>query len=61
MINSSGIKVKDAAKIDAMMKAMKISSNTTVTFEAQKEAQRILEYEIDFCMLYLNHMVETRE
>ena len=48
MINSSGIKVKDAAKIDAMMKAMKISSNTTVTFEAQKEAQRILEYEIDF-------------
>ena len=48
MINSSGIKVKDAVKIDAMMKAMKISANTTVAAEAQKEAHRILEYEIEF-------------
>ena len=48
MINSSGIKVKDAVKIDAMMKAMKISANTTIVSEAQNEARRVLEYEIEF-------------
>ena len=48
MINSSGIKVKDAVKIDAMIKAMKISANTTIVSEAQNEARRILEYDIDF-------------
>lgn len=48
MINSSGIKLKDAVKIDAMMKAMKISANTTIVSEAQNEARRILEYDIDF-------------
>ena len=48
MINSSGIKVKDAVKIDAMMKAMKISTSTTLASEVQKEARRILEYEIEF-------------
>ena len=48
MSNSSGIKVKDAVKIDAMLKTMKISGNTTVVSEAQDEARRILEYEIDF-------------
>ena len=48
MINSSGIKVKDAAKIDAMMNAMKISGKTSIVSEAQTEARRILEYEIEF-------------
>ena len=44
----AGIKMNDAVKIDAMLKAMKITSNTTVAVEAQKEARRILEYEIEF-------------
>lgn len=48
MINSSGIKVKDAVKIDAMLKATKVSASTTVVADAQKEARRILEYEIEF-------------
>ena len=46
--NSSGIKVKDAIKIDAALGAMKITGNATVTSEAQSEARRFLEYEIDF-------------
>ena len=46
--NSSGIREKDAIKIDAMLKSMKISGNTTIVAEVQNEARRILEYEIDF-------------
>ena len=46
--NSSGIKEKDAVKIDAALKAMKISGNTTVINEAQNESRRFFEYEIDF-------------
>ena len=46
--NSSGIREKDAVKIDAMLKSMKISGNTTIVAEVQNEARRILEYEIDF-------------
>lgn len=46
--NSSGIKEKDAVKIDAALKAMKISGNTTVTSEVQNESRRFFEYEIDF-------------
>ena len=46
--NSSGIKVKDAAKIDAALNAMKYSANATVISEAQKEDRRYFEYEIDF-------------
>lgn len=48
MSNSSGIKAKDAVKIDAMLKVMKISGNTTIVAETQNEARRILEYEIEF-------------
>lgn len=48
MSNSSGIKIKDAVKIDAMLKVMKVTGNTTVVSEAQDEARRILEYEIEF-------------
>ena len=46
--NSSGIKEKDAVKIDAALKAMKISGNTTVTNEVRNESRRFFEYEIDF-------------
>lgn len=46
--NSSGIKEKDAIKIDAALKSMKFSGNTTVTSEARNEARRFFEYEIDF-------------
>ena len=48
LINSSGIKVKDAAKIDAALSAMKINGNLSVTKEAQSESRRFFEYEIDF-------------
>lgn len=46
--NSSGIKEKDAVKIGAALKAMKISGNTTVVSEAQSESRRFFEYEVDF-------------
>lgn len=46
--NSSGIKEKDAVKIDAALKAMRISGNTTVVSEAQSESRRFFEYEVDF-------------
>lgn len=46
--NSSGIKVKDAGKIDAALKAMKIEGNATVSSEAENETRRVFEYEIDF-------------
>lgn len=48
MSNSSGIKVKDAVKIDAMLKVMKLTGNTTIVSDAKNEARRILEYEIEF-------------
>ena len=48
LAKSSGIKEKDATKIDASLNAMKISGKATVTSEAQKEMQRLFEYEIDF-------------
>ena len=46
--NSSGIKMKDALKIDAALSAMKVGGNMTVTSEVQSEMQRVFEYEIDF-------------
>lgn len=46
--NSSGIKENDAVKIDAALKAIKCNAHATVTLEAQKEANRFFEYEIDF-------------
>jgi hypothetical protein len=46
--NSSGIKAKDAIKIDAALKAMKAVGNTTVSNEVQNESRRFFEYEIDF-------------
>ena len=46
--NTSGIKTKDAAKIDAALESMKYSGNTTVVSEAQSEERRMFEYEIEF-------------
>ena len=46
--NSSGIKEKDAIKIDAALAAMKFSGNFSVTSEVRREMRRIFEYEIDF-------------
>ena len=46
--NSSGIKEKDAMKIDAALKGFKVSGNSTVTNEAKNESRRVLEYEIEF-------------
>lgn len=48
MSNSSGIKENDAAKIDAVLKSMKVCGNATVVSEVQNESRRYLEYEIDF-------------
>lgn len=45
---SSGIKVRDAMKIDAAINTLKLETNTSVTSEAEKETRRIFEYEIDF-------------
>lgn len=46
--NSSGMKESDALKIDAALKGMKCSGNTTVASEAKNEARRYLEYDIEF-------------
>ena len=48
MSNSSGMTVTDAAKIDAALKSMKITGNTTVESEAKNESRRYLEYIIEF-------------
>lgn len=48
MSTSSGMKENDAIKIDAVLKGMKCSGNTTVSSEAKNEARRYLEYEIEF-------------
>ena len=45
---SSGIKIKDAMKIDAALIAMKAEASATITNEAEKESRRLFEYEIDF-------------
>ena len=46
--SSSGIKAKDAIKIDAALKAMKLSGNAKLVSEAQSEEHRYFEYEIEF-------------
>lgn len=46
--NTSGIKAKDAAKIDAALKSMKISGDTTISSEVQSESRRFFEYEVIF-------------
>lgn len=46
--NTSGMKEKDAIKIDAVLKAMKLSGSTSVANEFKNEINRFFEYEIDF-------------
>ncbi len=46
--DSSGMKEKEAARIDAALGAMNCAGNTSVVSEAQNESRRYLEYEIDF-------------
>lgn len=46
--NTSGLKEKDAVKIDAILKGLKCSGNTTVESEVKNEARRFLEYDIRF-------------
>lgn len=46
--NSSGLKESEAIKIDAVLKGMKCTGNSTVVNETQNESRRYLEYEIDF-------------
>lgn len=48
LIDTCGIKAGTAAKIDAAMKDMKFSGNTTVTAESQNEGRRFLKLEIEF-------------
>ena len=48
MSNSSGMKEKDAIKIDGVLKGFKYSGNATVASEAKNESRRYLEYEIKF-------------
>lgn len=45
---SSGIRERDAEKIDGALKSMKISGNTTVVNEVSQESRRYFEYEIEF-------------
>lgn len=46
--NSSGLKESDAVKIDAVLKGMRFTGNTSIVSEARNEARRYFEYEIDF-------------
>lgn len=45
---SSGIKEKDAAKIDGVLKVLKFKAAGSIEKEAQKESKRRFEYEIEF-------------
>ena len=46
--NSIGMKESDAVKIDAVLKGLRCSGNTTVVSELRNEARRYLEYDIEF-------------
>lgn len=46
--NSSGIKIEEAVKIDAVLKEMKCAPNVTLASEVENEAKRYLEYDIEF-------------
>lgn len=46
--NSSGLKESEAVKIDAILKGLKCTGNSTVVNEVRNESRRYLEYEIDF-------------
>ena len=46
--STSGLKEKDAAKLDMILKSLKMDGNTTVLSEVQNEEKSILYYEVDF-------------
>ena len=48
MSDSSGLKERDAAKIDAMFAELKITGSATVVNEVKDESRRYLEYVIEF-------------
>ncbi len=48
LMSMSGIKVKDAAKIDGALSALHFGAEGSIQKEAQSEAKTILEYEIDY-------------
>lgn len=48
LYSSSGMKLDDAVKIDAVLKGAKCSGNATVASEVQNEERRCLEYDIEF-------------
>lgn len=48
MCNSSGMRLDDAVKIDAVLKGLKYVGNTTVASEVKNKARRYLEYDIEF-------------
>lgn len=45
---TSGMKEQDAAKVDAILKALKCSGNMTLESEVKNEERRVLEYDIKF-------------
>lgn len=45
---SSGLKVNDAVKIDAALKALNVSGDTSIVSEVKREARKFFEYEIEF-------------
>lgn len=46
--STSGLKEKDAAKLDMVLKSLKMAGDTTVLSEVQNEEKSILKYEIEF-------------
>lgn len=48
LCSTSGMKLEDAVKIDAILKGLKCVGNATVANEVQNEARRCLEYDIEF-------------
>ncbi len=48
LISSSGIRIKDAEKIDGALNALKLGVSCAIQGEAKKESHRKLQYEIDF-------------
>lgn len=48
LMSASGIKVKDAAKIDDALQALHFNANVSIQRDAKSEDRTILEYEIDY-------------
>lgn len=48
LIESSGIKMSDAVKIDAAIKCVNANSNTNISSEVKRESKKTFVYEIEF-------------